>query len=195
MLLLLSSLSSLLWFCIITEENLISETILFALAFIRGFWNSDFSRGNWLYRRVNSSSFIVKWSFPHDAAIYYPDSKVHGAHLIPVSPRWAPCWPYEPCYQGAYCTQSHVCDLIPIVVAVLTGSYSPCTLLVPILHATRLWNWSILSGLLHYDSAPLTSHTNRFLPTHVQLHWIIHRKLILYLSRKITKVKPASAFV
>ena len=24
----------------------------------------------------------------------------HGAHLGPVGPRWAPCWPYEPCYQG-----------------------------------------------------------------------------------------------
>ena len=33
-----------------------------------------------------------------------PDSKVHGAnngaHLGPVGPRWAPCWPHEPCYQG-----------------------------------------------------------------------------------------------
>ena len=33
------------------------------------------------------------------------DSKVHGgqhgAHLGPVGPRWAPCWPHEPCYQGS----------------------------------------------------------------------------------------------
>ena len=29
------------------------------------------------------------------------DSKVHGAHLGPVGPRWAPCWPREPCYQGS----------------------------------------------------------------------------------------------
>ena len=27
----------------------------------------------------------------------------HGAHLGPVGPRWAPCWPHELCYQG-------VCD-------------------------------------------------------------------------------------
>ena len=26
----------------------------------------------------------------------------HGAHLGPVGPRWAPCWPYEPCYQGCH---------------------------------------------------------------------------------------------
>ena len=42
-----------------------------------------------------------------------PDSKVHGAnmgpiwgqhgaHLGPVGPRWATCWPHEPCYQGLY---------------------------------------------------------------------------------------------
>ena len=24
----------------------------------------------------------------------------HGAHLGPVGPRWAPCWPHAPCYQG-----------------------------------------------------------------------------------------------
>ena len=24
----------------------------------------------------------------------------HWAHLCPVRPRWAPCWPHEPCYQG-----------------------------------------------------------------------------------------------
>ena len=24
----------------------------------------------------------------------------HGAHLSPIGPRWAPCWPHDPCYQG-----------------------------------------------------------------------------------------------
>ena len=24
----------------------------------------------------------------------------HEAHLGPVGPRWAPCWPHDPCYQG-----------------------------------------------------------------------------------------------
>ena len=24
----------------------------------------------------------------------------HGAHLGPAGPRWAPCWPHEPCYRG-----------------------------------------------------------------------------------------------
>ena len=30
----------------------------------------------------------------------YLDSKVHGAHLGPTGPRWAPCWPHELCYLG-----------------------------------------------------------------------------------------------
>ena len=27
---------------------------------------------------------------------------VHGAHLGPTGPRWAPCWPHEPCYLGIF---------------------------------------------------------------------------------------------
>ena len=34
-----------------------------------------------------------------------PDSKVHGANVGPVGPRWAQYWPHEPCYQG-YSTTS-----------------------------------------------------------------------------------------
>ena len=37
----------------------------------------------------------------------------HGAHLGPVGPRWAPCWPHEPCYQGSYqCRDSHCGDMM-----------------------------------------------------------------------------------
>ena len=28
------------------------------------------------------------------------DSKVHGAHLRPTGPRWAPRWPHEGCYRS-----------------------------------------------------------------------------------------------
>ena len=35
-----------------------------------------------------------------------------GAHLGPAGPRWAPCWPHEPCYQGSWpLIHSHVCAL------------------------------------------------------------------------------------
>ena len=46
-----------------------------------------------LQRRVCNNCFVIN-----------PDSKVHRAnmvaHLGPVGPRWAPCGPHEPCYQG-----------------------------------------------------------------------------------------------
>ena len=40
----------------------------------------------------------------------------HGAHLGPGGPRWAPCWPNEPCYQGAFiasCNGINVAVLLP----------------------------------------------------------------------------------
>ena len=39
-----------------------------------------------------------------------PDSKVHGAHLGPVGPRCAPCWPHEPCCLGSYNQVPNVID-------------------------------------------------------------------------------------
>ena len=33
---------------------------------------------------------------------WFPDSKVYGAHMGPTGPRWAPCWPHEPCYLGCH---------------------------------------------------------------------------------------------
>ena len=37
----------------------------------------------------------------------YPDNKVHGANMgPPVGPRWAPCWPHEPCYRGSLSHQT-----------------------------------------------------------------------------------------
>ena len=39
----------------------------------------------------------------------------HGAHLGPVGPRWAPCWPHEPCYLGSCDT----CWLYPHLLGLL----------------------------------------------------------------------------
>ena len=33
------------------------------------------------------------------------------AHLGPVGPRWAPCWPHGPCYQGTSGTKVLICYL------------------------------------------------------------------------------------
>ena len=58
-----------------------------------------------------------------------PDSKVHGAnmgpHLGPVGPRWAPCWPLEPCYLGC-CMVLSLCKLTYAPVSVMPMCLSKC---------------------------------------------------------------------
>ena len=48
----------------------------------------------------------------------------HGAHLGPVGPRLAPCWPHEPCYQGRYelFAESFMFDLLSTLVIALLYS-------------------------------------------------------------------------
>ena len=49
----------------------------------------------------------------------------HGAHLGPTGPRWAPCWPHQPCYLGWYLTkglkQEH------LIVCSFTMKHTKCT--------------------------------------------------------------------
>ena len=63
-----------------------------------------------LYRFFIVSVFSLKMmhSDVRQIKIIFPDSEVHsvGAHLGPVGPRWAPCWPHKPCYQGLLCGHS-----------------------------------------------------------------------------------------
>ena len=56
----------------------------------------------------------VFWSFVRGARTQNfgvnvrPNNQAHGANMGPTwvlsAPRWAPCWPHEPCYQGWYVT-------------------------------------------------------------------------------------------
>ena len=39
----------------------------------------------------------------------------HGAHLGPVGPRWAPCWPHESCYQGRQSCSTGWCFCLPLL--------------------------------------------------------------------------------
>ena len=63
----------------------------------------------------------------------------HWAHLGPVGPIWAQCWPHEPCYQGSYM-------LMILLRAVLLhrqywwmpGIYLPISLLL-YLHESHVW--------------------------------------------------------
>ena len=45
---------------------------------------------------VAVASIAVGQSYPRELSSWGQ----HGAHLGPVGPRWAQCWPHEPCYQG-----------------------------------------------------------------------------------------------
>ena len=51
----------------------------------------------------------MKW-FPITASVprYQGSWGLHGAHLGPTGPRWAPCWPHEPCYQGCINPSTHI---------------------------------------------------------------------------------------
>ena len=43
---------------------------------------------------------IDEWIHPHkkESTLIARFMGQHGAHLGPTGPRWAPCWPHEPCY-------------------------------------------------------------------------------------------------
>ena len=74
------------------------------------FLHSDIMWASWRlkpYSRQFDSS-ITRFSNVHNSKS--PDSKVHGAHLGPLGPRWAPCWPYEPCYQGGFISKGVTCE-------------------------------------------------------------------------------------
>ena len=45
---------------------------------------------------VAVASIAVGQSYPRELSSWGQ----HGAHLGLVGPRWAQCWPHEPCYQG-----------------------------------------------------------------------------------------------
>ena len=46
---------------------------------------------------------------PHVGLVNQGSWGKHGAHLGPVGPRWAPCWPREPYYQGLDWSVIYVC--------------------------------------------------------------------------------------
>ena len=74
----------------------------------------------------------------------------HGAHLGPAGPRWAPCWPREPCYLGHIYhvfRQLHVNNSNP-------GGNSRCC------HckSTRLCVIGVWAFSLQYMLPPIPSH-------------------------------------
>ena len=50
--------------------------------------------------KLQHSRLNISWGVRTASQLRRGIAPQHGAHLGPVSPRWAPCWPHEPCYQG-----------------------------------------------------------------------------------------------
>ena len=92
----------------------------------------------------------------------YPDSKVNGANMGPtwvlyVVPRWAPCRPHEPCYQGG-CVRGRLGGRQPVSFVFIAGSVSLLciTLVRMILDMRRPGPWfNIKMSSYHYRK----SHT------------------------------------
>ena len=58
----------------------------------------------------------------------------YGAHLGPVGPRWAPCWPHESCYRGPgsvvwgslyHATTTLWCGIIGIILLLIYSNSLP----------------------------------------------------------------------
>ena len=75
----------------------------------------------------------------------------HGAHLGPTGPRWAPCWPHEPCYLGGLSRGIHQPAVIPLTKAHWWFIFS--LLLV----WTSCWTNSWAIGVLRCHDAHVTS--------------------------------------
>ena len=62
----------------------------------------------------------------------------HRAHLGPVGPRWTPCWPHEPCYQGHCASEStlmNICRHIPVI-----GNHRELQMWANQRKAIQMWN-------------------------------------------------------
>ena len=62
----------------------------------------EINRTGMIYGAQNTHCVLLPPYGVGDLGQYYPDSKVHGAYMGPTGPRWAPCWPYDPCYLGSF---------------------------------------------------------------------------------------------
>ena len=68
-------------------------------------WTNAFWSGNTKYCDVNIYTQIItnyRTCRPplKELSLIARFMGQHGAHLGPTRPRWAPCWPHEPCYLG-----------------------------------------------------------------------------------------------
>ena len=67
-------------------------------------WNEDTSKFHCIANFITEKLLPISSKLAVDILNHHPRQQSswgqHGAHLGPVGPRWAPCWPHEPCYRG-----------------------------------------------------------------------------------------------
>ena len=87
---------------------------------------------------MKSSSTGVNQYQPREQSLWGQ----HGAHMGPVGPRWAPCWPHEPCYQGSHAVW------VVISIYLMTSLDNPHTIVrsLPAVITGYLWPDNIISS-------------------------------------------------
>ena len=70
----------------------------------------------------------------------------HEAHLGPFGPRWAPCWPHEPCYQGTHALPLFGCN--PRQQIFIGPTWGPLGSCRPQM-GPMLAPWALLSGMVN----------------------------------------------
>ena len=111
----------------------------------------------------------------------------HGAHLGPVGPRWAPCWPHEPCYQGCCLNIPSHClnQWWPIISVALW--HSPESDVTGSDQAIKLWNefenCTVLKLLPHLR-AGLGSNTFYQIQIQIQIHFFPEFQIQIQIHRQ-----------
>ena len=98
----------------------------------------------------------------------------HGAHLGPVGPRWAPCWPHEPCYQG----MSRIKLMSTALKLMQRNTFDDESSLVPIM----AW-WGVIWALKSESSQIFNGVQKSYISVHGYLLW--NFKGTLYIPRKL----------
>ena len=115
-------------------NTLKTDALYFNNIFVTGCKKNYFN--NSLYRQWRK---FRQFDITFECSSLYPDSKVDGAnlgptpgaHLGPVGPRWAPCWPHEPCCQGITRTWPRITWLIcPEVQDICVRDHACCVSIV-----------------------------------------------------------------
>ena len=91
---------------------------------------------------------VMRKAFPcHDI----PDSKVHEAHLGPTGPRWAPCWPHEPCYHDIVSAAAILTIITTSIIISILTTNTNITIIITII-TIDISSWRYQNGGQYHPS-------------------------------------------